>query len=445
MQSYHFFKMLLGIKMKHTNHEYQNQINSFFRIFRPIVMNLRQLVIMVVIALIIGASSGGVGILLYHALARVTTFRTDHPLILFLLPAGGLLIVFLYKITDQFDNTGTNLILSAVQSNTFIPFRVAPLMFAATVITHLFGGSVGREGAALQIGGSIGETIAQRLNMDQDDQHIVIMCAMSACFSAVFGTPIAAAIFSMEVISIGMMHYAALIPCVIASETAALLARRFGALPEAFPVIDVPAFSFANGGKIILAGIALAGISVVFCIVLHLSEHLFKKYFHNPYIRIVVGGGMIILLTLVLRSRDYLGTSMPMIERCFELGSIPFYAFAVKMIFTAITLGAGYKGGEIVPSFVIGGTLGCLLGHILGFPPQLTTACGMVGVFCGVTNCPITSLLIAFELFGFTGAPYYLVTIAVCYMMSGYYGLYSSQSIVYSKHHEKLINRRVNK
>ncbi len=424
-------------------HEYHKQINSFFRIFKPILMNFRQLIIMVVIALIIGASSGGVGILLYHSLAGVTGFRNAHPLVLLLLPAGGLLIVFLYKITDQFDNKGTNLILSAVQGGDFIPFRVAPLMFAATVITHLFGGSVGREGAALQIGGSIGETISQHLRLDQDDQRIVIMCAMSACFSAVFGTPIAAAIFSMEVISIGMMHYAALIPCVIASETAALLARHFGALPEAFPVTEVPMFSFENGGKIIIAGVVFAGISVLFCIVLHLSEHLFKKYFHNPYLRIAVGGGIIITLTLILRTRDYLGTSMPMIESCFELGTVPFYAFAVKIIFTAVTLGAGYKGGEIVPSFVVGGTLGCLIGMILGFPPQLTTACGMVGVFCGVTNCPITSLLIAFELFGFAGAPYYLVTIAVCYMMSGYYGLYSSQNIVYSKHHEKLINRHV--
>ena len=258
------------------------------------------------------------------------------------------------------------------------------------------------------------------------------MCGMSACFSAVFGTPMAAAVFSMEVISVGIMHYSALVPCVISSLTASMLARHFGAMPEVFPITSLPALTALTVGQTILAAAAFAAISVIFCIALHLSEHTYKKYIVNPYLRVFVGGLIVVLLTLLLHTTDYNGAGMPMIARCFE-GSVPPWAFMMKIIFTAATLGAGFKGGEIVPSFFIGATLGCVIGPILGLPAALCAGCGMVGVFCGVTNSPITSLLISFELFGFEGMPYYLITIAVSYMLSGYYGLYSSQKIIYSK------------
>ena len=260
----------------------------------------------------------------------------------------------------------------------------------------------------------------------------MIMCGMSACFSAVFGTPMAAAVFSMEVISVGIMHYSALVPCVISSLTASMLARHFGAMPEVFPITDLPALTALTVGQTILAAAAFAAISVIFCIALHLSEHTYKKYIANPYLRVFVGGLIVVLLTLLLHTNDYNGAGMPMIARCFE-GAVPPWAFMMKIIFTAATLGAGFKGGEIVPSFFIGATLGCVIGPILGLPAALCAGCGMVGVFCGVTNSPITSLLISFELFGFEGMPYYLITIAVSYMLSGYYGLYSSQKIIYSK------------
>ncbi len=423
------------------NHDYHEQLNHFVHFFIPAFKNLRQLILMIIVSVLVGAVSGSVGVLFYHALSFVTAFRMAHSYMVYFLPAAGLIIVFLYKITGQFDNKGTNLMLSAIQSNDFIPFRVAPLMFVSTMITHLFGGSAGREGAALQIGGSLGETIAIHMNLDDDDKHIIIMCAMSACFSAVFGTPLAAAVFSMEVISIGIMHYAALVPCVVAAETASIIARHFHAMPELMPVTEVPELSFLTGGSTIVCAAAFAGVSVLFCIILHVSEHTYKKYIKNPYFRVIAGGCLVILLSLIFRTTDYQGAGMPVIMRCFEGGSVPFYAFLLKILFTAITLGAGFKGGEIVPSFFTGATLGCVIGPLLGLPAPLAAGCGMVGVFCGVTNSPITSLLIAFELFGFAGAPYYLLSIAVCYMLSGYYGLYSSQKIVYSKYHTKYINR----
>lgn len=382
---------------------------------------------------IIGISCGAVGTAFHYSVEYVTQFRSGHRWIIFLLPAAGLLIVFLYRAGGIKHDKGTNLVIGSIRNPEYnVPFRMAPLIFITTVITHLFGGSAGREGAALQIGGSLGDFLAQTFHFDEKDKKLMIMCGMSACFSAVFGTPMAAAVFSMEVISVGIMHYSALVPCVISSLTASMLARHFGAMPEVFPITDLPSLTALTVGQIILAAAAFAAISVVFCIALHLSEHTYKKYIANPYLRVFVGGLIVVLLTLLLHTNDYNGAGMPMIARCFE-GSVPPWAFMMKIIFTAATLGAGFKGGEIVPSFFIGATLGCVIGPILGLPAALCAGCGMVGVFCGVTNSPITSLLISFELFGFEGMPYYLITIAVSYMLSGYYGLYSSQKIIYSK------------
>ena len=400
--------------------EHMEHLKTFFT---PSVKNVILLIRWLITAAFTGLLVGAVGTLFYYAMSFVTGYRTAHPMLIFLLPFAGLLIIFLYRVSGQYNNTGTNLVLSSIQSDNHISVKVAPLIFVSTLITHLFGGSAGREGAALQIGGSLGDFLAQILHFDEKDKKLMIMCGMSACFSAVF---------AMEVISVGIMHYSALVPCVISSLTASMIARHFGAMPEVFPITDLPALTALTVGQTILAAAAFAAISVVFCIALHLAEHMYKKFIANPYLRVFVGGVIVLALTLILRTNDYNGAGMPMIARCFE-GSIPPYAFIMKIIFTAATLGAGFKGGEIVPSFFIGATLGCVIGPLLGLPAALCAGCGMVGVFCGVTNSPITSLLISFELFGFEGMPYYLITIAVSYMLSGYYGLYSSQKIIYSK------------
>ncbi len=269
----------------------------------------------------------------------------------------------------------------------------------------------------------------------------MIMCGMSAAFSALFGTPMAAAIFSMEVVSVGIMHYSALVPCVISSLVAQGVARYYGITPEHFSIELIPDFSIITASQTALVAVLCATVSVLFCIVLHNSERLYKKFFKNSYIRILAGSAIIIALTLLVGSQDYNGAGMFVIERCFENEYVP-YAFLLKILFTALTLGAGFKGGEIVPSFFIGATFGCLIGNLLGFSPALCTALCMGAVFCGVTNCPITSLLICFELFGFEGMPYFLLSIAISYMLSGYYGLYRSQKIVYSKYKTEFINRK---
>lgn len=398
----------------------------------------------VIFAIISGTVVGIVGTLFYFCMAKVTQLRMTYPWLLGFLPLGGILIVGAYRLLHDENDTGTNLVISSIHSGDNLPLRMAPLIFVSTLITHLFGGSAGREGAALQLGGSIGNEIGKLFHFDEKDKHVLTMCGMSAAFSALFGTPMAAAIFSMEVVSVGIMYYAALVPCVVASLIAYAIASSFGAEAEVFLLQEIPSFTIGSAVKVSGLAVLCALMSILFCILLHQSEYLYKKFFANPYIRIGVGGCIVIVLTLLVGnagSMTYNGSGIDLIARCME-GDVAWEMFLLKMLFTAATLGAGFKGGEIVPSFCIGGTFGCLFGNLLGFSPQLCTAVGMAAVFCGVTNCPITSLLISFELFGYEGMPYFLLTVAFSYMLSGYYGLYHSQKIMYSKYKTNFINKK---
>lgn len=394
----------------------------------------------IIFAIIVGAIVGLCGTAFYFALSLVTVLRTQNTWLIFLLPLGGLGIVAMYRFLHNEKDTGTNLVISAIHSDDELPLRMAPLIFVSTLITHLFGGSAGREGAALQMGGSIGNALGKLFRFDDKDKHVMIMCGMSAAFSALFGTPMAAAILPMEMVSVGVMYYIALVPCVISSLVAHGIAYSFGVSNEMFIIRSIPKFGIITSIEISVLAILCALVSILFCVLLHKSEDLYKRFFTNPYIRVIAGGCIIIILTLLVGNQDYNGTGINIIEHCIN-GTVRPEAFLLKMIFTALTLGAGYKGGEIVPSFFTGAAFGCLFGNLLGFSPTLCTAVGMTAVFCGVTNCPITSLLISFELFGYDGMPYFLLATALSYMLSGYFGLYRSQKIVYSKYKTNYINK----
>ncbi len=408
---------------------------------KRIFANLKTFLKWVCIAVITGVIVGLFSIMFSMCLTWVTDFRDSHSYIVFLLPLAGCFIVFLYKIFNYSNNKGTNLVLSTIHADGRLEFKMAPLIFISTVITHLFGGSAGREGAALQLGGSIGSKIADVLGLDEQDQHVVIMCGMSAAFSALFGTPMAASIFAMEVVSVGVMYYAALVPCAFSALIASNFAADMGINPESFKIKYIPDMTLENSVKIIIISLACAALSVLFCMMLHGVGDLYRKYLENPYVRIIVAGAAIALIMLILGTDDYMGAGIPVIERAIA-GEVNPFAFLLKMILTALTLEAGFKGGEIVPSFFIGATFGCIAGHILGISPSLCAAVGMIALFCGVTNCPITSLLISFELFGYRGVGYFMVAIAVSYLMSGYYGLYHDQTIVYSKYKAMYVNRK---
>lgn len=391
------------------------------------------------LAALTGLVGGGVGTLFHKAVEYATAVRIAHSWILYLLPVGGLVIVGLYHLFKTPENFGTNQILDAIRSEKKVPLALAPLIFISTVITHLCGGSAGREGAALQLGGTIGSQIGGLFRLDEKDQHILIMCGMSAVFAALFGTPLTATFFAMEVISIGVIYYAGLVPCIISSLTAYGVSVFFGAEPVRFALSYVPAPTVISIFQVIGLSALCALLSIVFCLAMHKTHHYLQQWIPNSYLRAFCGGAAIILLTLLLGTNAYNGAGMDVITAATG-GSARPEAFALKILFTAVTIGAGFKGGEIVPTFFIGSTFGCVAGSLLGLDPGFAAAVGLIALFCGVVNSPIASIILSIELFGAQGLILFAIACGVSFMLSGYYGLYSSQKIMYSKLRAEYIN-----
>lgn len=391
-----------------------------------------------------GTVCGLVGTAFHICVLYVTGFRENNHPIIYFLPLAGVVIVFIYRICGIRHSKGTNLVIGSIRStDDEIPSRMAPLIFITTVITHLFGGSSGREGAALQIGGSIGVSVAKIFKLDDSDKHILTLCGMSAVFSALFGTPVTAALFSMEVISIGILYYCAFVPCLFSSVIAYAVTKKLHVVHDVYEIANIPSADAAVILKVIALAILCAVLSSLFCIFMNVVHKLFRKFFKNQYVRVFAGGAMLVLLNIVLNTTDYNGTGVNIIERALGGEAKP-AAFLLKALFTAITIGCGFRGGEIVPSFFIGSTFGCIVGGLLGLDPGFAAGLGMVCFFCGVVNCPLTSLFLSIELFGSSGIVLFTIGCAVSYMLSGYYSLYNEQKIIYSKLRPHYVNLYTN-
>lgn len=389
------------------------------------------------VSVIMGVLCGLVGAAFGHGVAMSQQFFRDHGFMLYLMPVSGILIVLVHKLFNQVGNKGTNVVIDSVSGSERIRISTLPTIFISTILSHLVGASAGKEGAALQIGGSIGNFLGDFLKLDEKDKKVAIMCGMSGCFGAVFGTPLAASMFGMEVISIGVAYYAALVPCVFAAFIGAEVSHTLGLHAEAFTILHVPEFGFPTVLHSIGIGMLSAVISICFCILLHES---YKLYYQNLYIHVIAASVLFIMLTLLF-GRDYCGAGFNLVEEAMH-GESAYEAFLLKMLFTAVTFGGRFKGGEIVPTLAIGATLGAAYGNLLGFEPSLCAACGMLGLFVGVTNCPIATMFLGFELFGLEAMPYFAVTVAISFALSGYYGLYGSQKFTYSKIKTEFINIR---
>ena len=392
------------------------------------------------IALITGGIGGAVGAGFRYSIEYVTYIRSEYTWLHYLLPVGGLAIAFLYRITKLSGHADTNLIINSVREEGKVPILLAPVIFISTVITHLFGGSAGREGAALQLGGSIGSFIGRIARLNEKDMHMAVMCGMSGLFSALFGTPLTAAIFAMEVISVGIIYYSAFLPCLVSSLTAFGVTYLFNLEPFNVVIKEIPEFNIQNIALIAVIGLAAAVVSIVFCFSLEKTHKLAAKYLKNEYLRILVGGSAIVLLTLVFGFR-YNGIGGSVIGEAISGGNVLPYDFVLKMLFTVITIGFGYKGGEIIPTFFIGATLGATIAPLLGIPAGFGAAVGLIALFCAVVNCPIASIILSIELFGCDGLIFFAVALCISYMLSGYYSLYSGQKIMYSKRRARFINR----
>lgn len=413
--------------------------SALFRRLRPTAAYLRTFALWAIAGLAIGALGGLIGTAFCHAIRIATELREAHSWLLYLLPVGGLLIVWLFRLRGM-RPTDTNGVLLALHTPVSIPSSTAPLIFVGTTLTHLFGGSAGREGAALQLGGVLGYRFGRALKLDETDTRIIVMCGMSSVFSALFGSPLTAAVFAMEVASVGILHFSAILPCLAASLTAAYLAGALGAAAEVFPLGAAVPFTWASAGFVTAVAAVCAALSIVYCIALRQGGKKFAEWIPNGYLRVFLGGSAVVLLSLLLGTREYTGAGVDVIAAAVQGTARP-EAFALKMLFTVLTMATGYKGGEIVPAMFIGATAGCVLGNLFGLAPGLGAAVGLLGMFCGSLNCPISTIFLGVEMFGGANIQYYAIAAAISFMLSANFGLYEKQKIVFSKLRAEYINR----
>lgn len=388
----------------------------------------------------VGVIVGVVGAAFHHAVEWATAMRLAYPVLLFLLPIAGLLIVGMYHLMKMDNDGGTEYVLASVRDARYLRPVMVPLIFVATTLTHLCGGSAGREGAALQIGGGIASFLGRVIRLDDMDERIITMAGMAAGFSALFGTPLAAAVFAMEVASVGTMYYTAIVPCFFSSLLADIVAGHLGCEGTSFIVFNAPDLTVITMGRIIALGALCGMLANVFCRVMRSVSWTYRHTVKNSWLKAILGGVLVILLTLIVGT-DYNGAGMNIISAALGGTAHP-AAFFFKMILTAVTLGAGFKGGEIVPSFFIGATFGCIIAPVLGLSASFGAAVGMVAVFCGVTNSPMTSILLGYELFAGVGVAPLALAVAVSYMLSGYTGLYHEQKVVFSKTKTVVIDKK---
>ena len=384
------------------------------------------------LGLLMGILGGLLGAFFHHTLHFVTHLRGEHTWLIFLLPLGGLLTVGIYKLVLKGKNRGTNEIIDAILHGEPVNPLIAPVIFLATAITHLCGGSAGREGAALQLGGSVASRLGKLLRLPENERTVLIMSGMSAVFAGLFGTPLTATLFTMEFASVGTIFSPALLPCYLAAFTASRVSLAWGVHPETYMLAEAVQFTATTNWQVLVLAMGIGILGIAMCFTLHEAEHLAEKHLPNPWVRIALGGGVILVLTLLVGDHRYNGAGMDMALGAVA-GQANWYDFLMKLLFTAVTLAAGFKGGEIVPTFCIGATFGCALGSLIGLDPGIAAALGLVGLFCCVTNSPIASLILSVEMFGSTNLYLFAFVCVICFVLSGNWGLYASQIIEFSK------------
>ncbi|MBQ5816050.1 MAG: chloride channel protein [Oscillospiraceae bacterium] len=378
------------------------------------------------IYLIMGVFCGIVGAVFSKGVQLVTGARLDNPWLLYLLPAAGILTAAIYKLL-KVSGMGTDQVLNEADGKAALSAKLAPAIFFASLLSHLCGASVGKEGAALQLGGSSALFFSRKFKLSKEQEKTLVYCGMAGVFSSAFGTPLAAAAFALEVVLAGRICFAAALPTLITSVVSYFTAVLLGAHAERFTVSAVPTLSLSVVWKVLILALAAAAIGVVFCLSLKYLKLLFKKLFKNEFLRIFVGAVAIVLLTFIVGTRDYNGAGIEIMERIFNDGEFAPWAFALKLLFTCIAVAAGFKGGEIVPTLFIGATLGAVVGTFLGLPVAFSAAVCMVCLFCSATNCPLASILLAAELFSCRGIGYVCIAVAVSYCISGKISLYATQ------------------
>lgn len=406
---------------------------------------IRWLAIVTPVAVITGSTVAFFLWLLHLA----TRTRWDLPWLIYLLPAAGIAIVWCYQRFGAAAAGGNNLVIEQIhEPGGGIPKRMLPMVLLATVATHLFGGSAGREGTAVQMGGSIAQLFSATFKLDRKDTQILLTCGVAAGFGAVFGTPLTGAIFALEVLALGTMRYNALIPCLLASIIGNLTCALWGIDHSHFLIGDsakllehaVPALNISLTAKIALASVAFGLAGFLFAELTHSFQALFKRYIARYWLRPVVGAALVLGISWCLGTRDYLGLGVMTadgsgisIATAFVAGGATHWSWLWKLLLTALTLSCGFKGGEVTPLFFIGATLGASLATVLGVPIDLMAGLGFIAVFAGATNTPLACTIMGVELFGSQYLIYFAIACFLAYFFSGHSGIYLSQQIGVAK------------
>ncbi|WP_240534757.1 voltage-gated chloride channel family protein [Pedobacter aquae] len=412
-----------------------NQIEKLKQLtFLDNFLGFRFLLKWLFICSIVGALSGTASAWFLMALNWATNFREQHVWIIAFLPLAGMLIIFLYEKLNKEASRGNNLIIEEIhQPKKKISFWMAPLIFIGTVATHLFGGSAGREGSAVQMGAALADETNSWLKLKKRDRRILLMCGVSAGFASLFGTPLAATLFALEVFLIGTIIYEAILPCLLAAVIAYWVCNLWDPGHSHYIIQNIPDLNVLNILIAVLAGILFGLTGRLFANTTHYISSCFKQYIPNMYAQPVIGACMVICFLLIWGDTQYIGLGLDTIENAFHIQQ-PYYGFIIKILLTAITLGAGFKGGEVTPLFFIGATLGSALSGILPLPIDLLSGMGFVAVFTAAANTPLACILMGIELFGASSAVYIAISCVVAYLFSGHNGIYGSQKIGSAKH-----------
>lgn len=386
------------------------------------------------ICLIIGACAGSASAFFLQTLDWVTHFRETHLWVIAFLPVGGLLIGLLYHYYGKEVTAGNNLLIDTIhEPKQIIPFRMAPLVYIGTMVTHVLGGSAGREGTALQMSGAIADQLSNPFRLSDEERKVLIIAAIAAGFGSVFGTPFAGIIFSLELLRIGKLKYIACIPATASALLADQVTRWWQTPHTHYTVSSIPDITATSLLYTVLAGIAFGLCAMVFCKSMKACSDLFKKTISYPPLRPLIGGILIASAIWMMGTTKYIGLGIPTIVQSFEQ-SLPAYDFALKIIFTIVTLSAGFKGGEVTPLFFIGALLGNALSVWIPLPLALLSGMGFVAVFAGATNTPIACSIMAMELFGIDVGFYTFIACSIAYLISGNHSIYSQQLKSQSKY-----------